>query len=102
MCQRSAEGGPECLSHPGLIRPVGPISPPRENRSTTAVVCPPVSDTPKPPQLVEGVDYYREGPYLVFTEAFLRRRGWCCESGCRHCPWDYRPDRRSDVPIEED
>ncbi|MFA6959044.1 MAG: DUF5522 domain-containing protein [Thermoanaerobaculia bacterium] len=37
--------------------------------------------------LVEGVDFYREGPYVVFTEAFLRRRGYCCESGCRHCPW---------------
>jgi hypothetical protein len=48
--------------------------------------------------LVEGVDFYREGPYLVFTEAWLRKRGWCCESGCRHCPWGYRTDRRSDLP----
>lgn len=36
---------------------------------------------------VEGVDFYREGPYVVFTEAFHRRRGYCCGSGCRHCPW---------------
>jgi hypothetical protein len=49
-------------------------------------------------QLVEGEDFYREGPYVVFTESFLRRRGWCCESGCRHCPWGYRSDRRSDAP----
>ncbi|MBI2212024.1 MAG: hypothetical protein HYU52_00110 [Acidobacteria bacterium] len=46
--------------------------------------------TPKRPDdslAVEGEDFYREGPYMVFTEAYLRRRGYCCESGCRHCPW---------------
>ena len=33
-------------------------------------------------------DYYLtpEG-YLVFTEQYHRRRGFCCGSGCRHCPW---------------
>jgi hypothetical protein len=25
--------------------------------------------------------------YAVFTAAFLAQRGWCCESGCRHCPF---------------
>ena len=37
--------------------------------------------------LVEGVDFYLEGAAVVFTEGFLRRRGYCCESGCRHCPY---------------
>jgi len=23
----------------------------------------------------------------VFTAAFLAERGWCCGSGCRHCPY---------------
>ena len=23
----------------------------------------------------------------VFTAAFLADRGYCCESGCRHCPF---------------
>lgn len=23
----------------------------------------------------------------VFTARFLRERGWCCGSGCRHCPF---------------
>ena len=23
----------------------------------------------------------------VFTSEFLARRGYCCESGCRHCPY---------------
>ncbi|MBL7798396.1 MAG: hypothetical protein JNJ90_18010 [Saprospiraceae bacterium] len=37
--------------------------------------------------LVEGRDYYLEKGYLVFTEYFLRQRGKCCGSGCRHCPY---------------
>lgn len=48
------------------------------------------------PRLVEGVHFYREGPYVVFTELYLRERGYCCESGCRHCPWGWRPDLGSD------
>ncbi len=23
----------------------------------------------------------------VFTAPFLASRGWCCDSGCRHCPF---------------
>ena len=40
---------------------------------------------------MEGEDFYYEGPYLVFTEKYLRQRGYCCESGCRHCPYGYKP-----------
>ncbi len=25
--------------------------------------------------------------YFVFTREALRARGWCCGSGCRHCPY---------------
>jgi hypothetical protein len=25
----------------------------------------------------------------VFTELFHRRRGFCCGSECRHCPYDH-------------
>jgi hypothetical protein len=53
-----------------------------------------------PAKLIEGEDFYYEGPYLVFTEKFLRDRGYCCESGCRHCPWGYRKHARSDVPAD--
>ena len=54
-------------------------------------------DTPTRRDLVEGEDYYLEGPYMVFTEAYLRRRGYCCESGCRHCPWGYSREKRGDI-----
>ncbi|MBS2033521.1 hypothetical protein JST97_00925 [bacterium] len=26
---------------------------------------------------------------FVLTERFLWRRGYCCGSGCRHCPYDH-------------
>ena len=32
-------------------------------------------------------DYYMERGAFVFTESYLRRRGYCCGSGCRHCPY---------------
>jgi hypothetical protein len=40
--------------------------------------------------LLEGLDYYLEDGLLVFTAAFLLKRGYCCESGCRHCPYQNR------------
>jgi 2-iminoacetate synthase ThiH len=43
--------------------------------------------------LVEGEDFYREGDFVVFTARYHLRRGFCCESGCRHCP--YRVDTKS-------
>ncbi|MGY0040840.1 DUF5522 domain-containing protein [Pedobacter sp. NJ-S-72] len=24
---------------------------------------------------------------MVFTEAYHRKRGYCCKNGCKHCPW---------------
>ena len=32
-------------------------------------------------------DFYYEGPYLVFTAAYHLKRGYCCNSDCRHCPY---------------
>jgi hypothetical protein len=36
---------------------------------------------------LEAGDFYMDGPYMVFTEAYHLRRGYCCNSGCRHCPY---------------
>lgn len=38
-------------------------------------------------QLEEGVDYYLENGLMVFTSHFLSKRGYCCDNGCRHCPY---------------
>jgi Family of unknown function (DUF5522) len=32
-------------------------------------------------------DFYYEGSYLVFTAAYHLKRGYCCNSDCRHCPY---------------
>lgn len=37
----------------------------------------------------EGEDYYIEDGFYVFTESYLKKRGYCCESGCRHCPFGF-------------
>lgn len=34
-------------------------------------------------------DYYLEGGNMVFTAAFHLKRGSCCGSGCRHCPYGF-------------
>jgi len=41
------------------------------------------------PQLIEGKDYYLENGKYVFTAHYLLKRGYCCESGCRHCPYGF-------------
>ena len=41
------------------------------------------------PPLIEGLDYYIENGLMVFTAHYLRNRGYCCQSGCRHCPYEF-------------
>ena len=44
--------------------------------------------TDDPP--VEGIDYEIDARGLmVFTAWYLLKRGSCCESGCRHCPYGF-------------
>jgi hypothetical protein len=40
-------------------------------------------DSPPPPK----PDYYFEHGFLVYTADFHLKRGSCCGSGCRHCPF---------------
>jgi len=44
----------------------------------------------KKPELLGDGDYYLtpEG-YKCFTEQYHLKRGYCCQSGCRHCPYGY-------------
>jgi hypothetical protein len=39
---------------------------------------------------IEEGDYYLtpEG-YKCFTEQYHLKRGYCCESNCRHCPYGF-------------
>jgi hypothetical protein len=54
-----------------------------------------------PTKLVEGEDYVVENGLFVFTAGYLRRRGHCCQSGCRHCPYGYtKEDEDADLAEE--
>ncbi len=45
-------------------------------------------------------DYYLDAHgLLVFTAFYLMKRGYCCRTGCRHCPYGFRPDgERRNLP----
>jgi len=51
-------------------------------------------------ELIEGIDYYLEKDLMVFTEQYLRDRGYCCTSGCRHCPYGFERDAQSAASVE--
>ena len=36
---------------------------------------------------VEGVDFVFENGLMVLTAHFLKKRGYCCDNGCRNCPY---------------
>jgi|GEM_PF-904608 hypothetical protein len=50
----------------------------------------PGSNPPSTPSL-NPEDYYFEGDFMVFTAAYHLKRGYCCGSGCRHCPFGNAP-----------
>jgi len=41
----------------------------------------------KAEKFVEGIDYYFENGLMVLTALFLKKRGYCCNNDCRHCPY---------------
>lgn len=48
-----------------------------------------VSDTVRgKPGLVEHVDFQIENGKYVFSSWYHLKRGYCCGSGCRNCPFD--------------
>ncbi len=41
--------------------------------------------------MAECIAYYQDPKtgFTVMTEAYLKQRGSCCQSGCRHCPYGF-------------
>ncbi len=37
--------------------------------------------------LIPDEDFYFEGGLMVMTALYHLKRGSCCGSGCRHCPY---------------
>jgi len=43
--------------------------------------------------LQEDQDFYTdEKGRVVFTALYHIKRGYCCKSGCKHCPYGFRKD----------
>lgn len=61
--------------HPGRLSPTHPLRDEILGRHAEAVA--------------QGRPAYRDPAtgYSVFTAGFLADRGYCCDSGCRHCPY---------------
>jgi len=39
---------------------------------------------------LEPEDFYKsEEGYIIFTEKYHLKRGYCCKNGCKHCPYDF-------------
>jgi hypothetical protein len=45
-------------------------------------------------QMIEGLHYYIENGYWVFTEFYHFLRGNCCQSGCRHCVYGFKKEEK--------
>ena len=57
----------------------------KPNKSQRPVPKP--GEAPLTSEPLQPEDFYMQGPYLVFTAAYHQRRGYCCNSDCRHCPY---------------
>ena len=47
----------------------------------------PLNDNKKAPQ---QPDWYFETGLVVYAAGYHLKRGYCCGSGCRHCPYEPR------------
>jgi len=42
-------------------------------------------------KLADDEYYYSPEGYIIFTEKYLLKRGYCCQNGCKHCPYKKPP-----------
>jgi hypothetical protein len=70
----------------GVIMLVQGASPASLLTFDTAKSSLPLNDKTGPKQ----PDWYFENGLLVYTAAYHLKRGFCCGSGCRHCPYEPR------------
>lgn len=51
--------------------------------------------------LKEGEDFYlNDEGLMVLTENYLLKRGFCCKSGCLHCPYGFTSKADPNIPSE--
>ena len=44
-------------------------------------------------ELEDGDYYYSAEGYIVFTAQYLLKRGYCCQNGCKHCPYGFNKSK---------
>ncbi|MEQ9423670.1 MAG: DUF5522 domain-containing protein [Cyclobacteriaceae bacterium] len=54
------------------------------------------SQSTKMDSLEEEDFYYDDRGFIVFTKQYHLKRGYCCKSGCRHCPYDFKRGGKPD------
>lgn len=51
--------------------------------------------------LKEGRDfYYNDDGLMILTRGYLLKRGFCCQSGCVNCPYDFSKNIDPNIPLE--
>lgn len=45
--------------------------------------------------LQEGDYYFSQEGFLVFTEQYHLKRGYCCGNRCKHCPFGHEAVRKA-------
>jgi hypothetical protein len=59
-------------------------------------------DKNEKPAPLQPEDFYWENGFMVFTEVYHKKRGYCCQSGCRHCPYGFVKTARGLNPGNND
>lgn len=54
-----------------------------------------IGENPKD-KLAKEDFYLSEEGYIIFTEAYHLKRGYCCQSGCKHCPYGFNKTKLKD------
>jgi 2-iminoacetate synthase ThiH len=47
-------------------------------------------------------DFYLEDGFVVFTRSYHLKRGYCCNQGCRHCPYKKGTEDKSGTRRENE
>tara|TARA_B100000902_G_C27201377_1_gene859238 strand:+ start:542 stop:715 length:174 start_codon:yes stop_codon:yes gene_type:complete len=50
----------------------------------------------KIPSLKKEDYYHSDEGYIVFTEKYHLKRGYCCDSNCKHCPYKKKKKKIND------
>ena len=50
----------------------------------------------KIPLLKKEDYYYSYDGYIIFNEKYHLKRGYCCDSNCKHCPYKKRIKKKND------